>query len=88
LASFQQIPDHGGSTINPKGSAAMLIAQMSDPHFLPEGMLAYGKLDVAGCLERTVAHLNALEPDVVLITGDLTSDGDEQVYAAFAAIGS
>ena len=57
----------------------MLIAQMSDLHFLPRGMLAFGKVDTADCLERGIAHLNALDPapDVVLITGDLTSDGDD-----------
>jgi 3',5'-cyclic AMP phosphodiesterase CpdA len=64
----------------------MLIAQLSDPHFVPQGMLAFGKLDMVGYLERAVAHLNGFAPDAVLITGDLTHDGDEAVYADFAAI--
>lgn len=64
----------------------MLIAQMSDPHFLPSGTLAFGKVDVAGCLERAIDHLNALDPppDLVLITGDLTNDGDVPVFAELA----
>ena len=62
----------------------MLIAQISDLHFLPRGTLAFGRVDVAGCLERAIDHLNALEPrpDAVLITGDLTNDGDGAVWAA------
>ena len=65
----------------------MLIAQMSDLHFLPQGVLAFGKVDVAGYLERAITHVNALKPlpDLVVITGDLTSDGDDQVYAALVA---
>jgi 3',5'-cyclic-AMP phosphodiesterase len=65
----------------------MLIAQMSDLHFLPKGILAFGQVDVAGHLERAVAHVNGLVPlpDLVVITGDLTSDGDEEVYAALVA---
>jgi 3',5'-cyclic AMP phosphodiesterase CpdA len=61
----------------------MLIAQMSDLHFLPKGVLAFGQVDVAGCLERAIAHVNALDPlpDLAVITGDLTSDGDDAVYA-------
>jgi 3',5'-cyclic AMP phosphodiesterase CpdA len=61
----------------------MLIAQISDLHFLPEGTLAFGRVDVAGCLERAIDHLNALRPrpDAVLITGDLTNDGDAAVWA-------
>ena len=62
----------------------MLIAQLSDPHFMP-GVRLFGRLDTAGYLQRAVAHLNALAPDVVLITGDLTNDGDAAAYAAFAA---
>ncbi len=40
----------------------MLIAQISDLHFLPKGTLAFGRVDVAGCLERAIDHLNALQP--------------------------
>ena len=60
----------------------MLIAQISDLHFLPKGVLAFGRVDVAGCLERAIDHLNTLRPrpDAVLITGDLTNDGDAAVW--------
>lgn len=61
----------------------MLLAQISDLHFLPKGTLAFGRVDTAGHLERALAHLNTLEPaaDAVLITGDLTNDGDASVWA-------
>jgi len=66
----------------------MLIAQISDLHFLPRGTLAFGRVDVAGCLERSLDHLNALRPrpDAVLITGDLTNDGDAAVWAELMAM--
>ena len=66
----------------------MLIAQISDLHFLPKGTLAFGRVDVAGCLERAIDHLNALRPrpDAVLITGDLTNDGDAAVWAELMAM--
>ena len=35
----------------------MLLAQISDLHFLPQGTLAFGRVDVAGCLERAIDHL-------------------------------
>ena len=54
----------------------MLIAQLSDPHYVPADVRLFGRLDTAACLARAVAHVNALAPDVVLITGDLTNDGD------------
>jgi 3',5'-cyclic AMP phosphodiesterase CpdA len=62
----------------------MLLAQISDLHFLPQGTLAFGRVDVAGSLERAIDHLAALQPrpDAVLITGDLTNDGDAGVWAA------
>jgi 3',5'-cyclic-AMP phosphodiesterase len=66
----------------------MLIAQISDLHFLPKGTLAFGRVDVAGCLERAIDHLNALRPrpDAVLITGDLTNDGDAAVWAELMGV--
>lgn len=64
----------------------MLIVQMSDPHFLPEGRFAFERVDLAGLLERAIDHINRLEPrpDAVLLSGDLTSDGDAPVYADLA----
>jgi Icc protein len=65
----------------------MLLAQISDLHFLPKGKLAFGRVDVAGCLERALDRLAALQPrpDAVLITGDLTNDGDAAVWAALTS---
>jgi Icc protein len=61
----------------------MLIAQISDIHFLPKGMLGFGRIDVAGCLERAIEHLNGVQPrpDAVLITGDLTNGSGANVWA-------
>jgi Icc protein len=66
-----------------RARSAVLLAQISDLHFLPEGTLAFGRVDTAGCLERAIDHLNALAPApaAVLITGDLTNDGDASVWA-------
>ena len=66
----------------------MLLAQISDLHFLPHGTLAFGRVDVAGCLERAIDHLAALQPrpDAVLITGDLTNDGDAAVWAELTGV--
>ena len=66
----------------------MLLAQISDLHFLPHGTLAFGRVDVAGCLERAIDHLAALQPrpDAVLISGDLTNDGDTAVWAELTGV--
>ena len=42
------------------------------PAFRARTCRLFGQVDTAGFLERAVAHLNALAPDLVLITGDLT----------------
>jgi Icc protein len=52
---------------------SITIAQMSDlhcgsPHFVPS------------LLERAIAELNELQPDVVIVSGDLTSDGFRQEF--------
>ena len=64
----------------------MLIVQISDLHFLRRGILAFGKLDMHAYTARCVQAIKALDPvpDAVLITGDLTHDGDFETYQALA----
>src|SRR5258706_4166173 len=51
----------------------VLIAQISDLHIKPPGVLAYGRVDTARALQRCVVALNAFtaKPDIVVISGDL-----------------
>lgn len=60
----------------------MLMAQITDTHIKPEGVLAYGRLDTAPYLARAVEHLIALKPrpDLVLATGDLVDSGRPDEY--------
>ena len=61
----------------------MLIAQISDTHIRPKGVLAMDRVDTAGYLARAVAHINALRPApaIVLVTGDLVDAGMPEEYA-------
>ncbi|HEA69607.1 MAG TPA: phosphodiesterase [Desulfobacterales bacterium] len=61
----------------------MLIAQISDFHLKPEGVLAYDAADTATPLMRAVDHINALNPrpDLVLVTGDLVDEGALESYS-------
>jgi len=61
----------------------MLIAQISDFHLKPEGVLAYERADTAAPLSRAVNHINALNPrpDLVLVTGDLVDEGASESYS-------
>ncbi len=60
----------------------MLIAQISDFHLKPEGLLAYDIADTATPLKRTVEYINRLNPspDLVLVTGDLVDEGAFESY--------
>lgn len=60
----------------------MLIAQISDIHLKPEGILAYGVADTAKALAYAVKHINSLnsEPDLVIATGDLVDEGAIESY--------
>ncbi len=60
----------------------MLIAQISDFHLKPEGVLAYDVADTAGPLKRAVEQINRLNPmpDLVLLTGDLVDEGAPESY--------
>ncbi|MEE9328369.1 MAG: phosphodiesterase [Cocleimonas sp.] len=64
----------------------MLIAQISDLHIPVQGEKTYGIADMAGNLSICVEHLNQLDPrpEIVLITGDITSKAltEEFAYAA------
>lgn len=60
----------------------MLIAQISDTHILPRGILMGGRLDSAANLGRVIDRVLALDtvPDCVLLSGDLTERGEPQAY--------
>lgn len=66
----------------------MWIAQISDPHVRPAGVLYQGVMDANAALAAAVTRLNALDPqpDLVLLTGDVTEAGLPAEYAAARAI--
>jgi Icc protein len=66
----------------------MIIAQITDTHIRPEGVLAYGRVDTAPYLSRAVQHLLGLKPrpDVVLATGDLVDAGSIEEYRRLKAL--
>ena len=66
----------------------MLIAHISDLHFLRDGVLSFGKVDTHGHLRRCIDAIKAFKPapDAILITGDLTNDGDLPTYRALAGM--
>jgi 3',5'-cyclic-AMP phosphodiesterase len=60
----------------------MRIAQISDFHLKPKGVLAYDVADTVSPLIRAVQHINTLQPlpDIVLITGDMADEGAYDAY--------
>ena len=66
----------------------MLLCQISDPHIVPEGTLAYGRVDTGRMLLRCVRKILALPrlPDAVVATGDLTDDGTVAEYERLAEL--
>ena len=66
----------------------MLIAQISDMHVLRAGTRLFGALDTFGSLARCVEHVNRLptRPDAVLVTGDMTNDGEAADYEALVEL--
>ena len=65
---------------NPRPRA--LIAQISDLHVKPAGVLAYRRVDTAAALARCVKELNRLapRPDLVVISGDLVDSPSREAY--------
>ncbi|HEY0296486.1 MAG TPA: phosphodiesterase [Bordetella sp.] len=64
------------------------IAQISDIHVRPQGVLYQGVVDSNAMFARAVETLNRLAPapDMVLITGDLVDQGAEDEYAMLQAL--
>lgn len=67
------------------------ILQLSDPHIVPEGQLAYGVVDTAAALAEAVSTINRdlhlYGPvDLAIVTGDLTDFGSPEEYARFRDI--
>ena len=60
----------------------MLIAQLSDPHVRPDGVLYQDVVDSNAMFVRAIAHLNELDPrpDLVLLSGDLVDKGEPAEY--------
>ena len=60
----------------------MLIAQITDTHIKPDGVLANRRVDTAAFLARAVDHILHLDPrpDAVLATGDLVDAGTIDEY--------
>ncbi len=65
-----------------KARKFMLIAQLSDLHLRPKGVLYHGVIDSNAMFEAAVTHLDSLspQPDLVLITGDIVDEGTPEEY--------
>ena len=68
----------------------MLLCQISDPHIVCEGALAYDRVDTPRMLERCVGKILSLPrlPDAVVATGDLTDHGSVEEYGLLAELRS
>lgn len=67
------------------------IIQISDPHIVPHGQLAYGRVDTATALASCVETVNRFLPDIgpvdmAFVAGDLTDFGTEEEYQRFRDI--
>ena len=53
------------------------IIQISDPHIVPKGQLAYGRVNTLDALNACVETINRILPDIgpvdlAIVTGDVT----------------
>src|SRR5882672_10163438 len=64
----------------------MLIAQLTDLHVRPHGVLANRVVETNAMLERALKHVAALDPvpDAVIMSGDLTDMGLAEEYEILA----
>jgi len=61
----------------------MWIAQLSDTHIRPPGVLYQGVVDSNAMVAAAIAQINALDPlpDLVLLSGDIVDQGQAAEYA-------
>ena len=66
----------------------MIIAQITDFHVRPPGVLAYGGIDTNAMLRNAVAAIARLDPapDCVIATGDLADCGLHDEYQEIAKV--
>ena len=66
----------------------MIIAQISDTHIAGWGKKTYGIAPMVENLSQCIAHINQLnpEPDVVVVTGDITSSGTVEEFEQAASL--
>jgi 3',5'-cyclic AMP phosphodiesterase CpdA len=66
----------------------VLIAQLSDSHVRPEGMLYQDVVDSNAQFARAIAEVNRLDPrpELVLLSGDLVEKGTPPEYAKLRAL--
>ena len=66
----------------------MLIAQLSDPHVRPDGVLYQDVACSNAQFAAAIAELHALDPrpDLVLLSGDLVDEGTPPEYAKLRAL--
>lgn len=64
----------------------MLIAHISDLHVMEPGDLAYGVVDTGPMVEKAIAHIAALNPNILVITGDLVHNVQPAEYQRLKSI--
>ena len=67
------------------------IIQISDPHIVTKGELAYGQVDTSAALKKCVDKIKRILPeigpiDMIIVTGDLTDFGKKEEYSLFREI--
>jgi len=69
---------------SPLDGRDFVAVQLSDLHVSIEPL--HGELDTIALARATIAHVAALDPDVVVVTGDLVAHGEAEEYETCRAI--
>ena len=64
----------------------MLVVQITDPHIFAAGQLMEGRVDTAEGLREALGLAQGLQPDLILMTGDLVNDGQPEQYAQLRSL--